>query len=125
MTVSIPLIVNLLVFFIPAAALILPHGIGIGTALLALTSIFVFAVDRRFPELHRMEKGLLKAFGLFSAVALFSILWSGDRLTEFETPSRFALAIFVYLLLRRFPPSKDAFWFGMAAGAIGGGVFAI
>ena len=87
--------------------------------------LFVLVKDRILPSLDAMEKRLLMAFGLFSAIALFSIVWSGDKLNLFDTPSRFAMAVPVYLLLRRFSPSQGAFWFGVAAGAIGGGLLAI
>ena len=134
-------IINLLTFFIPAAAITLPHSISIGTALLFLMSIIVvmppLAGDVRLqgearwgwglvcPPLDPQEKRLLTVFSLFAAFDLFSIIWSRDRLSQFDTPSRFALAVPIYFLLRRFPPSQGAFWMGTAVGAIGGGLVAI
>ncbi|MBI3359277.1 MAG: O-antigen ligase family protein [Nitrospirae bacterium] len=117
-------IINLLVFLIPAAAITLPLSIGTGTALLFLTSLFAMATDRTLPALDAMEKRLLMTFGLFAAVAFFSVFWSGDPLSEFDTFSRFVLAIPIYLLLRRYPPAPEAFWIGAAVGAIGGGLLA-
>jgi O-antigen ligase len=125
MTFSISSFINLLVFLIPSAAITLPHSIGIGTGLLFLIGLFVLARDRVISPLDTTEKRLLMAFGLFAAVSLLSILWFGDKFSEFDTPSRFILAIPVYLLLRRFPPSQGAFWFGMAVGAMGGGLIAM
>ncbi len=121
----ISVLTTFLVFFTPAASLVIPHGIGIGNALLLLLSLFVLARDRTIPSLKPEEKHLLAAFLFFSATAFFSILWSKDPLFEFDVPSRFALAVPIYFLLRRFPPSKEAFWLGTAIGAIGGGLFAI
>jgi len=118
-------IINLLVFFVPATAITFPHSIGTGTALLSLMGLFVLATGKTLPSLDAMEKGLLMTFGLFATVSLLSILWFGDKFSEFDTPSRFVLAIPVYLLLRRFLPSQGAFWFGTAVGAIGGGVLAV
>jgi O-antigen ligase len=117
--------ISLLVFFIPAAAITLPHSIGTGTALLLLMSLFVIAYDRTLPPLDRKEKQLLTSFGLFAAYGLFSIIWLDESLSLFDTPSRFALAVPIYLLLRRSPPSRYAFWLGTATGAIGGGVLAL
>jgi O-antigen ligase len=118
-------IINLLVFFVPAAAITIQHSIGVGTALLSLMGLFSLGFHKTVAPLDAMEKRLLIAFGIFSAIALFSIFCSGDRLSLFDTPSRFALAVPVYLLLRRFPPSQGAFWFGTAVGAIGGGLITI
>ncbi|MEK7285897.1 MAG: O-antigen ligase family protein [Nitrospirota bacterium] len=122
---SISAITTFLVFFAPAASLIIPHGIGIGNILLLLLSVLVLARDSTILLLKPEEKHLLAAFGFFSATAFFSVFLLKDPLSELEVPSRFALAIPIYFLLRRFPPSKEAFWLGTAIGAIGGGLFAI
>lgn len=114
---------SLAVFLFSAIALIIPSGFSVGASLLVLGSV-VLLWQRAKPQLRRDDYLLMAAFAAYFFINAAVLLTQAALLREYDAPLRFLLALPALLLLLAYPPRAAAFWGGLAAGAIGAGVYA-
>lgn len=95
-----------------------PSGYSLGAVLLLLTSAFYLA-RRPALELTGEEKICIASMVGFFAVAVFIYVLHGNPIRTLDLPSRFLLAIPVFLLLIHMPARLPWFWAGVALGSYG------
>ncbi|NYT58687.1 O-antigen ligase family protein [Alcaligenaceae bacterium] len=101
-----------------------PSGYSVGAALLLVASAFYLA-QGPLPTLTMEEKISIAALAGFFVVAVFIYFWHGNPLSTLDVPSRFLLAIPVFLMLIQVPPRLSWLWAGVAVGSYGAGGVAL
>lgn len=112
------------VFIFSALALVLRSGFSYGAALLFLGA-GVLLVRRPALRLTRADRILA---GVFAAYFLINAALNGvhhAQLREYDAPARLLLAVPVLLVLCAWPARAQAWWGGVALGAVGAGIFAV
>ncbi|MFT5589398.1 MAG: O-antigen ligase [Bradyrhizobium sp.] len=118
------LYVSIAVFLFSAIALVVPSGYSVGLLMLLLGCFNLMAKKNKTSEKILNEELILILVLLFYFLINFSLnLIHGAQIAEYDEPSRYALVIPVFFLLRRFPPTPRFFWAGIATGAISSGFF--
>jgi O-antigen ligase len=111
------------VFIFCALPLVISSGHSYGASLLFLGAA-VLLWKRPSLQLTRDDRVLCWVFaGYFLLHALENGLQHAV-LRDYDTPARFLFAVPVLLVLCAWPARAEAFWGGVAVGAIGGGIFA-
>lgn len=110
------LAVSFSVFLFYAINQSVPSGYSYGASLLLLISLLYLA-GRPALCLTWEDKTYLYALVSFFVVALIVYLYHGNPLRTLDLPSRFLLAIPVFLLLLRVAPRLPWFWAGVAVGS--------
>jgi len=119
---------SVLVFIFPAVAVTVSHGPGVVFIALAILGLLFAAFQKKDRPLDRDEKLLFFAVVFFFLVAVIAVLsgidpaQGGGKLARFI---RFLLVIPVYFLVRKVGVSESVFWYGITAGAIVSGLWAI
>lgn len=112
------------VFLFSALALAVGSGYSLGALALLLGSACLLWKHQRL-ELQRNDRLLIGTLLTYSLVFIVNMAFHGDPMREFDMPLRALLAVPVLLLLLAYPPRPEAWWAGVASGAIGGAVLAI
>lgn len=112
------------VFLFSAIVLLIPSGMSLGAAMLAVGSVALFWVHGR-PRLQPDERNVVLVFMLYFAICAAINLVHHEKLREYDGPFRFVLAIPALLLLLKYRPAPAALWAGLSAGATGGGLLAL
>ncbi|MDS1140030.1 O-antigen ligase family protein [Pusillimonas sp. SM2304] len=110
------LIISFSVFLFYAINQSVPSGYSYGASLLLAASFF-FLACRPALGLTAEDKTYLYALISFFAVAVFVCLLHGNPIRTLDMPSRFLLAIPIFLLLLKVPPRLPWFWAGVALGS--------
>ncbi len=110
------LAVSFSVFLFYAINQSVPSGYSYGASLLLLTSL-LYLVRRPALDLTWEDKTYVYALVGFFAVAVLIYLLHGNELKTLDMPSRFLLAIPIFLLLMKVPPRLPWFWAGIAVGS--------
>lgn len=113
---------SLAVFLFSAIALTIGSGYSLGAAMLFLGSAALLWKRPRL-ALKKEDYLLIGVFLFYFAVYTANVLLHGDPDREFDGPLRFLLVIPVLLSLLAYPAKPAAWWGGLAAGAIGAGLF--
>ena len=126
------LFVFALVLFFPTLSNLVEHAGSTTLILLALMGLPIMLFEKRRPALSREEKWLMWAFVGYFAVSVSSFVvndLSGDlanpHLKYIEKVLRMLFFIPVYLLLRHIKLPQGVLWYGVTAGAIIAGVYAL
>lgn len=110
------LIISFSVFLFYAINQSVPSGSSYGSALLLLTSLHYLA-ERPALRLSAEDKAIVYALACFFAVAALVFILHDNPLPTLDSPSRFLLAIPIFLLLIKYPPRQSWLWAGVAIGA--------
>ncbi len=116
-------------FWTPATNLVVHHGSGVGFFLLLVLSLYT-AYQRRhdrayFAPLRRYRLFTAAMVALLVVVVAQEVVQHAWRPREFDAPSRFVLALPIFLLLCDVPVRHlKAIGWGCAAGAVGAAVWA-
>ena len=116
-------------FWTPATNLVVHHGSGVGFFLLLALSLYT-AYQRRhdrayFAPLRRYRLFTAAMVALLVVVVAQEVVQHAWRPREFDAPSRFVLALPIFLLLCDVPVRHlKAIGWGCAAGAVGAAVWA-
>jgi len=114
------------VFLFCALALIVPSGYSVGSALLLGGGLVCLLCQPALTrQLQRDDYWLLAIFLFYGLVGVINVLYHGESSRYFDKPVRFLLAPFGLFLLIRFRPCIQAWWAGVAFGAISSGLWAI
>lgn len=111
------------VFVFSALALVIASGFSLGAAMLVLGSATLLRHGRKV-RLERDDRRLIAILLVYFAVNGALLAYHHAPLREYDAPLRFLLAIPALLLLLAYPPRPAALWAGLAAGAIGAGLYA-
>lgn len=111
------------VFLFLALALAVNSGYSFGALTLLLASTFLLWKRPRL-NLQRQDYLMLGALLLYFLIFSANMLYHGDPARELDMPLRALLAIPVLLLLIAYPPRPEAWWSGLAIGAIAGAALA-
>ncbi len=114
------------VLLLPALVLTVPRGIGYAVLPMILLSLLLLAVGFRqvSEKLDRNEWLFILAFAAYPLAAALAMLIQGEWVwAHFDKPSRFLLAIPVFLAIRKFGASERLLYWGLIAGATGAGLF--
>ncbi len=107
------------VFLFLALALAVTSGYSLGALVLLLASTCLLWKRPRL-NLQRQDYLLLGTLLLYFCVFSANMLYHADPARELDMPLRALLAVPVMLLLLAYPPRAEAWWGGLAIGAIGG-----
>lgn len=118
------LFTSISVFLFYAINQSVPSGYSVGAALLLLGSA-AYLVQGPLPKLTLEEKISIAALASFFAVAVLIYFLHGNPLSTLDIPSRFLLAIPVFLMLIQVPPRLSWVWAGVAVGSYGAGGVAL
>ncbi|MGK5062619.1 O-antigen ligase family protein [Janthinobacterium sp. LB3P112] len=111
------------VFLFSALTLAVNSGYSLGALVLLLASSWLLWKRPRL-NLQRQDYLLLGALLLYFLVFTANMLYHGDPARELDMPLRALLAAPVLLLLLAYPPRPEAWWSGLAIGAISGAALA-
>ncbi|MFM2482486.1 O-antigen ligase family protein [Celerinatantimonas sp. YJH-8] len=116
------LVTSVTIFLTFALTLSVSSGYSYGSTLLVAGALAAFCIKpKRFMmPWSREDKWLLWTFIIYGLSFLFFRCIHVFELTGLDKPSRFIIAFFPYLFLRRYPVSIRAFWYGIAVGALSG-----
>jgi O-antigen ligase len=116
------------VFLLFAIALIVPSGFSLGAAMLLLGGVCIYLLRRyrnNGVQLHNNDRLLIGIFCLYFAVnSLLNFIHIAPA-REYDTFSRFLLAIPALFLLLHYPPKPVFVWSGIICGASSSGIYAI
>jgi O-antigen ligase len=111
-------------FIFCALALLVPSGSSYGASLLFLASAVLLW---KRPRLRLTREDRLLCW-VFAGYFLLHALENGVQhavLRDYDAAARFLFAVPVILVLCAWPARAEAFWGGVATGAIGAGIFAL
>lgn len=111
------------IFLFSALALAVTSGYSYGALTLLLASTWLLWKRPRL-NLQRRDYLLLCTLLLYFAVFTANMLYHADPAREIDIPLRALLAVPVLLLLIAYPPRAEAWWSGLAIGAITGAALA-
>ena len=111
------------VFLFSALALAVTSGYSLGALVLLLASSWLLWKRPRL-DLQRRDYLMLGTLLLYFAIFTANMLYHGDPARELDMPLRALLAAPVLLLLIAYPPRPEAWWSGLAIGAIAGAALA-
>ena len=111
------------VFLFSALALAVTSGYSLGALVLLLASSWLLWKRPRL-DLQRRDYLMLGTLLLYFAIFTANMLYHGDPARELDMPLRALLAAPVLLLLLAYPPRPEAWWSGLAIGAIAGAALA-
>jgi O-antigen ligase len=119
---------GILIFILPAFAVLLNHGASTPFLLLVLVAVMLLPLLPGWQSISKGEKLLLFIF--FAMFAWPLISWASvgfvdTGLKHVGRAARFAIFIPVYFLLRRLAPSVNWLFYGLLCGAIGAGSWAL
>lgn len=120
-------VTSILLLIFPTATLFVNRGDSVVFGLLILIGIWVWLRDGARRWLDRPTAWLWIAFVLFFAVALLSYLVGTETDAGFRFLGRylrFLLIVPVYLALRRYPPTANTVFIGLALGSLASGILA-
>ncbi|MDN2716147.1 O-antigen ligase family protein [Janthinobacterium sp. SUN120] len=112
------------VFLFSALALAVTSGYSFGALALLLASTCLLWKRPRL-NLQRQDYLLLGTLLLYFCVFTANMLYHADPARELDMPLRALLAVPVLLLLLAYPPRAEAWWAGVAIGAVAGTILAI
>lgn len=112
------------VFLFSALSLAVGSGYSFGALALLLGSVCLLWKRHRL-KLERSDHLLIGTLLTYCLVFVINMLYHGDPMREFDIPIRTLLAVPVLLLLLVYPPYPQAWWAGVASGAIAGALFSI
>ncbi|MEG0880600.1 MAG: O-antigen ligase family protein [Janthinobacterium sp.] len=112
------------VFLFSALALAVTSGYSFGAVTLLLASTCLLWKRPRL-NLQRRDYLLMGSLLLYFCVFTANMLYHADPARELDMPLRALLAVPVLLLLLAYPPRPEAWWAGVAVGAIGGMILAM
>ena len=118
------LFISISVFLFYAINQSVPSGYSLGATLLLLCSA-VYLVQNPLPALTTEEKISIGALAAFFLAAVLNFFVHDNGLPALDLPSRFLLAIPIFLLLIQVPPRQSWFWAGAAVGSYGAGGVAL
>lgn len=107
------------VFLFSALALAVGSGYSLGAGTMLLASTWLLWKRPRL-GLQRKDYVLIGVLLFYFLIYTINMLWHGDPSRELDMPLRALLAIAVLLLLLAYPPRAEAWWAGLAIGAIAG-----
>ena len=110
------------VFLFSALALAVTSGYSLGALVLLLASSWLLWKRPRL-DLQRRDYLMLGTLLLYFAIFTANMLYHGDPARELDMPLRALLAAPVLLLIA-YPPRPEAWWSGLAIGAIAGAALA-
>ena len=105
------------VFLFSALALAVTSGYSFGALVLLLASTCLLWKRPRL-NLQRRDYLMLGTLLLYFLIFTANMLYHGDPARELDMPLRALLAVPVLLLLMAYPPRPEAWWSGLAIGAI-------
>lgn len=111
------------VFLFSALALAVNSGYSLGALVLLLASSWLLW-KRPLLNLQRRDYLMLGTLLLYFFIFTANMLYHADPARELDMPLRALLAAPVLLLLIAYPPRPEAWWSGVAIGAIGGAALA-
>lgn len=112
------------VFLFSALALAVNSGYSLGALVLLLASSWLLWKRPRL-QLQRRDYLLMGVMLAYFLIFTANMLYHGDPARELDMPLRVLLAVPVLLLLLAYPPRPEAWWGGVASGAIAGAGVAI
>lgn len=112
------------VFLFSALSLSVGSGYSLGAVVLLLSSTCLLWQRPRL-GLQRQDWLLIAALLAYCLVFVANMLYHGDPGREFDMPLRALLVVPVLLLLLAYPPRPEAWWSGVAVGAIAGAALAL
>ena len=112
------------VFLFSALALAVTSGYSFGALTLLLASTCLLWKRPRL-NLQRRDYLMLGTLLLYFAIFTANMLYHADPARELDMPLRALLAVPVLLLLLAYPPRAEAWWAGVAVGAIAGTILSI
>ncbi|AYM78125.1 O-antigen ligase [Janthinobacterium sp. HH103] len=112
------------VFLFSALALPVTSGYSLGALVLLLASSWLLWKRPRL-NLQRQDYLMLGTLLLYFCIFTANMLYHADPARELDIPLRALLAIPVLLLLIAYPPRPEAWWAGLAVGAIAGTALAM
>jgi len=112
------------VFLFSALSLSVGSGYSLGAVVLLLSSTCLLWQRPRL-GLQRQDWLLIAALLAYCLVFVANMLYHGDPGREFDMPLRALLVVPVLLLLLAYPPRPEAWWSGVAIGAIAGAALAL
>lgn len=118
------LYVSICIFLFSAFLVCLPNGYSYAPLLLLLGSIVLIITHPRL-NLKMYDWLFITSLFFYFMVNVISAAIHSLPLKSYDLPSRYLLAIPVYLLLIAYPANKNCFWSGLIIGAIGAGCIAI
>lgn len=108
-------IVSLAIFIFYALNQPIPSGYSYGSGLLLLTSLACLKV-RPWRGLGAEDRSFIWIFVAIFCVGALACILHGNSIRDLDIPSRFLLAVPIFLLLLRFPPQLHWIWAGVAVG---------
>lgn len=112
------------VFVFSALALAVGSGYSLGALILLFVSPCLLW-RRPSLQLQRQDYVLIATLLLYFLVLTLNMWFHGDPGREYDMPLRALLATPVLLLLLAYPPRSEAWWAGLAIGAIAGTALAL
>lgn len=111
------------VFLFSALALAVNSGYSLGALVLLLASSWLLWKRPRL-NLQRRDYLLMGVMLAYFFIFTANMLYHGDPARELDMPLRVLLAVPVLLVLLAYPPRPEAWWSGLAIGAISGAALA-
>ena len=121
-----------LILIFPVVSNLITHSSSVILTILALLGLPACLIKKNRPMLSYEEKWVMLAFVAYFAVYLFSFSWNGLGgnledlgLKHLDHQVRMLLIIPIFFLLRKVQIPRSVLWYGVVAGAVAAGVYAI
>ena len=126
------LLICALILVFPTIANLITHSSSVILTVLSLLGLPICLIKKNRPKLTYEEKLVMSAFVVYFVVYLFSFSWNGFwgnledlSLKHLDHPVRMLLMVPIFFLLRKVQIPRSVLWYGVAAGAVAAGVYAI
>lgn len=129
---NLRILVFSLVLIFPIVSNLITHSSSVILTILALLGLPACLIKKNRPMLSYEEKWVVVAFVAYFSVYLFSFSWNGFwgnledlRFKHLDHQMRMLFIIPIFFLLRKVQIPRSVLWYGVAAGAVAAGVYAI